>query len=172
MEGVEGLVEFDGEAGAMMDFAVPVQLVADLAEVVADAVDFAAHALAVVAGMQFGLDALEAALDRFQFVAGVAVAAGDGFVAEVAVPLPEAMDVGLEVFVAVKGFHRGDGDEAGEDGEDKDKAFHRCVMTIVGTETIERIGYSTKFHKPSGIFHPVPGERNFKVSLKISEAFY
>ena len=58
-----------------MDFAVPLQVIVHAAEIVAEAVDFAAHAVAaVVAVAQFVVDVFEAAANAVELFAGVASA--------------------------------------------------------------------------------------------------
>jgi hypothetical protein len=122
------LVELDREALAVMDFAVPVQLAIDMAKIVTNPVDLTTDAIAVMAIVQFTFDSLEVVANGFQFFVGAVIVAGAGFVVEMAVPLPQAVDVGAEVIVVIVGFHRGDGEQAGSNGKGQDGTFHRCLV--------------------------------------------
>jgi hypothetical protein len=94
------LVEVDGEALAMMHFAVPLEFRVHVAELFADIIDFIVNAVAViVAVVQFVVHALEISADVVEFVADMVAAADVGFIAQMAIPLPEAMHIGAQVLV-------------------------------------------------------------------------
>jgi len=134
----------------MMDLAVPVQFAVHMAEIVADAVNLAAHTVAAeVAVVQFIFDVFEVAADGFEFIARAAATVGSGFIAQVAVPLPKAVDIGAHVVtvvvvVVIAGLKdRGGGEEAGGNAEGEDGLFHKVVFGIVRGETDACIRYST-----------------------------
>lgn len=121
-----------------MDFAVPVEFAVYATEIVADAVDLAAHAVAAeMTVAQFIVDALEIEADGFEFVASVAAAVGVGLIAEMAVPFPEAVHIGavflaavvVAVVIVIASLDDGDDrKEAGNDGESEDGSFHKGVF--------------------------------------------
>ena len=121
---------------------MPLQLAVHTAEIVADAIDFPAHAVAaemVVA--DFIADPLEIVADALELLAGVAAAAGIGFVFQMAVPLPKAVYIGaiflaaimvpIVIVIVIAGHdERGGGKEAGDDAEGKDGLLHKGVVWI------------------------------------------
>jgi len=116
----------------MMDFAMPFQLFVHAAQIIAQSVDFAADAIAAIAAVvQLMLDVLEATANALEFVTRPVAAVIVGFVTQVAIPFPEAVDIGLivvasTVVVMVTGLDdRSQGKETGGNSEGDDCAFHR-----------------------------------------------
>jgi len=133
----EVLVELDAEALAMVNLAVPLELGVHVAEIVADAVDFTAHAVAVkMAVVQFIVHALEIAANAVQFVADMVAAADAGFIAQVAIPFPKAVHIGAQVVVTImvvvslESGHRGEQGRKNAKGEKG--SFHKGLCDYRG----------------------------------------
>jgi hypothetical protein len=117
-------MELDGEARTVMDFTVPLQFVAHVVQLVAEAIELAANAIAVVAIVQFVIGILETATDAIQLVANVMSAVVARFIVEMMVPLPKAVDIGVQVVVPTSVERRPEREEAGGKGEGEDGSFH------------------------------------------------
>jgi len=102
-----------------MDLTAPVQFITDVMQLVAEAVEFTTDTVVVVTAvvyLVFGV--LEPGTGTVQFVADMAVATMGGFVLQMVLPLPEAVDIGMEVVVPVVGpGARSERKEAGGNGE-------------------------------------------------------
>jgi hypothetical protein len=98
-------VNFDGEARPMVDLTAPVQFIADVMQLVAKAIKFAPHVLMVpVAIVELVIDVLETGTGAGEFIVNVAAGAMVvGFVFEMALPLPKAVDIGMDIVVPMVG---------------------------------------------------------------------
>ena len=110
-----------------MDLTVPVQFIADVMQLIAEAIEFAAHVLMVpVAVVQFVIDVLETGAGAGEFIPNVATGPlVAGFVFEMALPLPKAVDIGVAFVVPMVGpGARSERDQASGNGEGEENTFH------------------------------------------------
>ena len=121
----------------MMNVAVPLELGVDVAEIIADAIDLAANAIAaIVAVAQFLVHPLEIDANAFELFTGMAAAALAGFIAQVAVPFPKAVHVGAQIIVMpvvvmVTGLeNRRRGKQAGNNAKGEDGLFHMDAIGL------------------------------------------
>jgi len=84
----------------MVIITVPLEFAIHVAEVVSDFVDLTVHTIvAIVAVVDVVAHALELIANAIEFFTHVAAAVAVGFIAQVAIPFPEAAYVGAKIVV-------------------------------------------------------------------------
>ena len=93
--------KFDDETRAVMDLTTPVQFIANVVQLIARAVQFTPHVFVVpMVIVQLVVDVLEAGPGAGEFVVNVMTGAMvAGFIFEMALPLPQTVEIGMAFIV-------------------------------------------------------------------------